>query len=94
MANAERKKQIITFKEYSIQLAVGISGETLYDRKVSKEKTVDWEFYIRQKKISLKNKEELKTSQINKIRMIALPLYLLAIEKKLKRVLQIEMRGL
>lgn len=28
------KKQLITYKEYSIQLATDISGETLYDRKL------------------------------------------------------------
>lgn len=37
----KEKKQVITFKEYSIQLAADISGETLYNRKVNKEKTVN-----------------------------------------------------
>ena len=79
----KEKKQVITFKEYSIQLAADISGETLYDRKVNKEKTVNWEFYIWQK-MSLKNKEGFKTSQINQISMISLPLYLSVIEKNVK----------
>lgn len=69
--NVERrgKKQLITYKEYSIQLATDISRETLYDRrlwdnifKVNKEK-MSTEDYICGK-ISFKTNEEFKTSQI------------------------------